>query len=64
MLDSLFIKRKIKQCLRQYEFHIEESELEVVYEELLLRIYKHQLAEDGELYEIIEDEVYEFLARG
>ncbi|KAB7708845.1 hypothetical protein F9802_01485 [Bacillus aerolatus] len=54
-------KKMIKHCLMQYDFEAEGQEAENIYKEIIHRVQKRQAADDGELYELIEDEVYEFI---
>ncbi|MFK2824284.1 YqzH family protein [Bacillus sp. B190/17] len=60
-MEQLLMKKMIRQSLAQYNFASEGKEAEVLYKELIQRIQKHQAEHDGELYEIIEDVVYEFI---
>lgn len=60
-MEQALIKKMIRQNLTQYHFVLEDNEAKSVYTLLIERIQKRQDANDGELYEIIEDEVYTFI---
>lgn len=60
-MEPLFLKKMIGQSLSQYHLTLDETEKENMYSLLIERIQRRCAANDGELYEIVEDEVYELI---
>ena len=60
-MEGKFIRKMIEQCFAQYDIESswlnDNQHIEEIYDEVISRYEKNE----GELYELIEDVVYEFV---